>query len=333
MSFNKIGVIGAGSWGTALSILLADNGIPVALWGYDAAQIESLKSDGENKAYLPGVKLPANIAPTASFSDLLDAEVILLVTPSRNMREVLQRLAQTPLPERAIFLSCTKGIEQGTGLRMSELIAAAFPRNPVAVLSGPSHAEEVSRKMPTAVAIGSRDAAVAHSLQHAFSSKFFRAYTNDDVAGMELGGALKNVFAIAAGLSDGMGLGDNSKAALVTRSLAELVRLGVALGGRRETFQGLSGIGDLMVTCFSKHSRNRGFGERLGRGESSAEITSSSKMIAEGVPNTLSAYECARRLNLETPIIDQIHGVLYENKSPREAMQNLLTRDPRPEED
>src|ERR1700677_1407637 len=319
MSFNKIGVIGAGSWGTALCILLGDNGIPVALWGYDAAQIDALKYDGENKSYLPGVKLPANISPTASFSDVIDAEVILLVSPSRNMREVLQRLAQTALPGRAILLSCTKGIEQGTGLRMSELISAAFPRNPVAVLSGPSHAEEVSRKMPTAVAIGSRDAAVAHSLQHAFSTKYFRAYTNDDVAGMELGGALKNVFAIAAGLSDGMGLGDNSKAALVTRSLAELVRLGVALGGRRETFQGLSGIGDLMVTCFSRHSRNRAVGERLGQGERLADIIASMNMVAEGVPTTYSAHECARRFGVETPIIDQVRALLDGTVGPRET--------------
>jgi glycerol-3-phosphate dehydrogenase (NAD(P)+) len=333
MSYHKIGVIGAGGWGTALSVLLSDTGVPIALWGYEAAQIEAIKADGENKAYLPGVKLPANICPTASFSDVTDAGVLLLVTPSRNMRETLQRLAQAGLPERAILLSCTKGIEQGTGLRMSELISAAFPRNPVAVLSGPSHAEEVSRKMPTAVVIGSRDKAVAENLQQAISTKYFRAYTSDDVAGMELGGALKNVFAIAAGMSDGMGFGDNSKAALVTRSLNELIRLGVALGGRRETFHGLSGIGDLMVTCFSKHSRNRGFGERLGLGESAAEISKSMKMIAEGVPNTLSAFECACRLELSTPIIDQVHAVLYENKSPREAMHQLLTRDPRPEED
>ena len=333
MTFHKIGVVGAGGWGTALSILLGDQGVPVTLWGYEAAQIAAMKSDGENRTYLPGVKLPANVRPTTSFSDVTDADVVLLVTPSRNMRETLQHLAQTGLPERAILLSCTKGIEQGTGLRMSELIAAAFPRNPVAVLSGPSHAEEVSRKMPTAVVIGSGDRAVAHSLQRAFSSKFFRAYTSNDVAGMELGGALKNVFAIAAGMSDGMGFGDNSKAALVTRSLNELIRVGVALGGRRETFHGLSGIGDLMVTCFSEHSRNRGFGERLGRGESAAEIGKSMQMVAEGVPNTLSAFECARRLNLNTPIIDQIHSVLYENKSPREAMHHLLTRDPRPEED
>lgn len=333
MSFKKIGVIGAGGWGTALSVLLSGHGIPIALWGYEAAQIEAIKSDGENKTYLPGVKLPANIHPTASFSDVTDADVVLLVAPSRNLGDVARRLAQASVPGNTILLSCTKGIEQGTGARMSELIAAAFPRNPVAVLSGPSHAEEVSRKMPTAVVIGSRDAGVARELQRFFSTKFFRAYTSDDVAGIELGGALKNVFAIAAGMSDGMGFGDNSKAALVTRSLAELIRLGVALGGKRETFQGLSGIGDLMVTCFSRHSRNRGFGERVGRGESPAEIAKSMTMIAEGVPNTLSAHECARRLNLETPIIDQMHAILYENKPPREAMQQLLTRELRPEED
>jgi len=333
MSFHKIGVVGAGGWGTALSVLLSDHGFPIALWGYEAAEIEALKSARENKTYLPGVKLPANIHPTASFSDLTDADVMLLVSPSRNLGDVARRLAQAGLPERAILLSCTKGIEQGTGKRMSELITAAFPRNPIAVLSGPSHAEEVSRKMPTAVVIGSGDPGVAEKLQAFFSTKHFRAYTSDDVAGIELGGALKNVFAIAAGMSDGMGFGDNSKAALVTRSLAELTRLGVALGGRRETFQGLSGIGDLMVTCFSRHSRNRGFGERLGRGESAAEISKSMQMVAEGVPNTLSAFECARRLNLDTPITDQVHAVLYENKSPLEAMRQLLTRELRPEED
>lgn len=333
MRFHKIGVVGAGGWGTALSVLLSERGLPIALWGYEAAEIEAMKSERENKAFLPGVMLPPNIHPTASYSDVTDAEVVLMVTPSRNLGDVARQLAQAGLPERAILLSCTKGIEQGSGLRMSDLITAVFPRNPVAVLSGPSHAEEVSRKMPTAVVIGSREADVAQELQRFFSTKYFRAYTSDDVAGIELGGALKNVFAIAAGMSDGMGFGDNSKAALVTRSLAELIRLGVALGGRRETFQGLSGIGDLMVTCFSRHSRNRSFGERLGRGESTAEIAKSMTMVAEGVPNTLSAHECARRLNLETPITDQMHAILYENKPPREAMQQLLTRELRPEED
>ena len=333
MNYKKISVVGAGSWGTALAVLLGEHGVPIALWGHNAEHIAALKSDRENKVYLPGVKLAANIRPTGSLSDVADADVILMVAPSRATREVVEKMAAAAPSCGAIFLSCTKGIEQGSGLRMSEIIAASFPKNHVAVLSGPSHAEEVSRQMPTAVVIGAGEEAIARDLQQALSSKYFRAYTSDDVAGIELGGALKNIFAIAAGMSDGMGLGDNSKAALVTRSLAELVRLGVALGGRRETFQGLSGIGDLMVTCFSRHSRNRGFGERLGRGESVADIRKSMTMIAEGVPTALSAHECARKANLSTPIIDQIHAVLYENKSPREAMHHLLTRDPRPEED
>jgi glycerol-3-phosphate dehydrogenase (NAD(P)+) len=333
MSFQKFGIIGAGGWGTALALVSAAQGAPVALWGHDPAHIDALKSDGENKTYLPGVKLPSNILPSHSLADVVDAGVILIVTPSRATREVVARLAAAGPPPAAILVSCTKGIEQGTGLRMSEIIAASFPQNPVAVLSGPSHAEEVSRKMPTAVVVGSGDEHVAHLLQQTLSTHYFRAYTSGDVAGIELGGALKNIFAVCAGVSDGLGLGDNSKAALVTRSLAELIRLGVALGGRRETFHGLSGIGDLIVTCFSRHSRNRSFGERLGRGESVADIGKSMTMIAEGVPNTLSAHECARRLNIQTPIIEQAHAILYENKSPREAMQQLLTRDLRPEED
>ena len=248
------------------------------------------------------------------------------------MREVSARLARMKLREDAVLLSCTKGVERGSGLRMAQIVAEFFPQRTVAVLSGPSHAEEVARKMPTAVVLGSPDAAVAQRLQHAFTTRFFRAYTNDDVAGIELGGALKNIFALAAGVSDGLGLGDNSKAALVTRSLAELIRLGTALGGRRETFQGLSGIGDLMVTCFSKHSRNRAVGERLGRGESLTEITASMRMVAEGVPTTYSATDCARERGIDTPIIDQMRALLDGAISPREVLANLLSRDPRAEQ-
>ena len=216
---------------------------------------------------------------------------------------------------------------------MSQVLHEIFPRNPIAVLSGPSHAEEVARFMPTAVVLGSEDARVAEKLQRTFSSKNFRAYTSTDVAGIEVGGALKNIFAIAAGVSDGLGFGDNSKAALVTRSLAEMVRLGSALGGRRETFMGLGGVGDLIVTCFSRHSRNHNVGERLGRGETMEQISASMVMVAEGVPTTLSARECARKLNVSTPIIDEIYAILYENKSPRDALLALLSREPRPEED
>jgi glycerol-3-phosphate dehydrogenase (NAD(P)+) len=214
---------------------------------------------------------------------------------------------------------------------MSEILSESFPENPVAVLSGPSHAEEVARQMPTAVVLGCRDTAAGQRLQQAFSGPFFRAYTSADVAGIELGGALKNVFAIAAGVGDGLGLGDNSKAALVTRSLAELVRLGTALGGQRETFYGLSGLGDLMVTCFSRHSRNRAVGERLGKGESLQSIISSMSMVAEGVPTTYSAFECARRFGVDTPVIDQMRALLDGATHAREALVALLSRDPKSE--
>jgi len=333
MEIATIGVIGAGSWGTALAAVLAEKGLPVVLWGHDARRIELLKAGRVSEVYLPGIRLPETITPTAELRDLLGAQLLLFVTPSKATREVASALAALRPSAETIFLSCTKGIERGSGLRMSEILAEFFPTNPVAVLSGPNLASEVARKMPTAAVLAAREPGVAERLQGLCSSKYFRVYTSDDVAGIELGGALKNIFAIAAGVSDGLGLGDNSKAALLTRGLAELIRLGVALGGRRETFQGLSGIGDLMVTCFSRHSRNRGFGERLGRGESVTGIAESMNMVAEGVPTTLSAYECARKLNIGTPIIDQVHAVLYEDKSPRAAMMELLSRDPRPEED
>jgi glycerol-3-phosphate dehydrogenase (NAD(P)+) len=235
------------------------------------------------------------------------------------------------LREDAALLSCTKGVERGSGLRMSEILAETFPRHPLAVLSGPSHAEEVARRAPTAIVLGCTDAAVAQRLQRAFHTASFRAYTSDDVAGIELGGALKNIFALAAGVSDGLGLGDNAKAALVTRALTELVRLGTALGGRPETFHGLSGIGDLIVTCFSRHSRNRAVGERLGRGEPLAAIIGSMNMVAEGVPTTYSAHECAVRLGIDAPIITQVRALLDGAASPRDILTNLMTRDPRAE--
>jgi len=214
---------------------------------------------------------------------------------------------------------------------MSEVLRESFPANPIGALSGPTHAEEVARRMPAAAVVAFSDLTVAERMQPLFSTPSFRAYTTDDVAGVELGGALKNIYAIAAGVSDGLGFGDNSKAALVTRSLVELVRLGVVLGGRHETFHGLSGLGDLMVTCFSRHSRNRGLGERLGRGESLDQITAGMTGIAEGVPTARSAFECARRASLSTPVIDQVHAMLFSGKSPRAVLLDLMSRDPRPE--
>lgn len=329
--FQKIGVVGAGSWGTALALLLERNGCSVKLWGHDAEALKRLEEHGENRAYLPGVPLPKTIHLTPSLSALADSELLLLVTPSSAMREVASRLSTIALRADAVLLSCTKGVERGSGLRMSQILEETLPGHPLAVLSGPSHAEEVARLAPTAVVLGCAIPELLGPLQSVFCNTTFRAYTSGDITGIELGGALKNVFALAAGVSDGLRLGDNTKAALVTRSLAELVRLGGALGGKPETFQGLSGIGDLMVTCFSKHSRNRAVGERLGKGESLGHIVSSMNMIAEGVPTTYSAHECARRAGIDTPIIDHVRLILEGHLSPSEAMSALLARDPRPE--
>lgn len=331
-----IAILGAGGWGTALGVALAARGRRVRLWGHDPKHVARLREARENATYLPGVGLPEGIEPTADFAELRGAALVLFVTPSRALREVAGQLAEklgADLPKDVPLLSCTKGIEHGSGRRMSEILREFFPENPVAALSGPSHAEEVARGTPTAVVLGSADAAVAAGLQTIFNGDSLRAYTTDDLAGVELGGALKNVFALAAGVSDGLGLGDNAKAALVTRALAEMIRLGTRLGGRRETFQGLSGIGDLMVTCFSRHSRNRQVGERLGRGETLEKITGTMRMVAEGVPTARSAQECARRCGVESPIIDQVHALLYEGRAPAAALRELLLRDPRPERD
>ncbi|MEI9897403.1 MAG: NAD(P)H-dependent glycerol-3-phosphate dehydrogenase [Chthoniobacter sp.] len=331
MSFRRVGIIGAGSWGTALAAVLDANRLPVLIWGHDAEHIARVNATHENAAYLPGYRLPDSFRFTTELDDLAGCDLVLLVTPSKAVREVAARLSTTALSADAVLLSCTKGVERGSGLRMSEILAECFPRNPVAVLSGPSHAEEVVQKKPTAIVLGCAQEDIRTRLQQTFATSFFRPYTSEDVAGIELGGALKNIFALAAGVSDGLGLGDNSKAALITRALAELIRLGVALGGKRETFQGLSGIGDLMVTCFSRHSRNRAVGERLGQGERLADIIASMNMVAEGVPTTYSAHECARRLGIETPIIEQMRALLDGTLTPREVAVNLITRETKAE--
>lgn len=329
--FGAIGVVGAGGWGTALSVVLASKEIPVRLWGYEAQHVEEMIRVRENTPFLPGVPLSAPIHPTNTMTDLRGCSLLVFVPPSKAARAVAAALAASGLPPGLPVISCTKGIEHGTGLRMSQIVAEAMPAHPVGVLSGPSHAEEVARSSPTAVVIGAPDIDLAQRVQELFATPSFRAYRSDDVAGIELGGALKNIYAIAAGICDGLGLGDNTKAALITRSLAEMIRLGVALGGRRDTFQGLSGIGDLMVTCFSKHSRNRGVGERLGRGESAAAILGSMRMVAEGVPTARSAAECARRLDIETPVLDQVQAILEGAQTPDRALRELMTRDLRAE--
>jgi glycerol-3-phosphate dehydrogenase (NAD(P)+) len=331
MNLERIAIIGAGGWGTALAALWAKQEKKITLWGHNPDRVERIKTTRENPDYLAGAKLSSSITVTTDLGTCSEADLIVFVTPSTALREIAQKLRGSVTSSEAVFLSCTKGIEHGTGLRMSEIVSEAFPGHRVAVLSGPNLAVEVSRGLPTATVIGCRQPDIAESLQQHLGSSRFRIYTSEEVTGIELGGALKNIFAIAAGVSDGFGLGDNSKSALVTRALAELLRLGTAMGGKPTTFYGLSGAGDLIATCFSGHSRNRRVGEQLGRGQSLGEITSSMKTVAEGIPTTKSAFECARRLGIETPIIDQVYAVLYESKPPPQALQDLLERDQKAE--
>jgi glycerol-3-phosphate dehydrogenase (NAD(P)+) len=331
--FKKISVIGAGSWGTALATLLAEQRVQVRLWAHNPKLVEELVSTRTNSAYLPGVRLPPNVYATSDLAETLDADLILIVTPSKAVRQTAEALAAAGIDSRSVLVSCTKGIEHDSGKVMSEILEECLPKNPVAVLSGPNHAEEISQRIPAASVVGCAHSELLKPLQETFSLPTFRTYTSDDVRGIQLGGALKNIFAIAAGVSDGFNMGDNAKAGLVTRSLAEMMRLGMTLGGRQETFFGLSGVGDLMVTCFSRHSRNRKVGERLGRGESPSQIQDSMKMIAEGVPTALSAWQCAERLGIETPITYEVYSVLHQGKAPHEAMWELLGRKPRAEHD
>ena len=324
-------IIGAGGWGTALASLWAKQGRQIVLWGHNRERVARMQKTRENSDYLPGIQLPDSVHITPDLNDCVNANLIVLATPSTALRGVAAHLAKMIGPH-PVFLSCTKGIEHGTGKRMTEILRQTFPENKIAALSGPNLATEVARDLPTATVIACDDGDCAASLQTALGNPRFRVYTSQDVVSVELGGALKNVFAIAAGISDGLGLGDNAKAALVTRSLAELVRFGVAMGGTANAFYGLSGAGDLILTCYSEGSRNHSVGKRLGRGESLQEITESMKMIAEGIPTARSAWECARRLNITTPITDEVHSILYKQKKPAVALEELLKREPKPEQ-
>jgi glycerol-3-phosphate dehydrogenase (NAD(P)+) len=327
----RTAIIGAGGWGTALAILWSKRGNEITLWGHNAERAEELRVSRENRNYLPGVKVPESIHITSNLEDCTDADLIVFVTPSIALRAVADKIGGALSNSAAVLLSCTKGIEHGTGMRMSEILEEKIPGHTIAVLSGPNLAVEVSQGLPTATVLGCRVTECAEELQRYLGSERFRIYSSDEIIGIELGGALKNVFAIGAGVIDGFGLGDNSKAALVTRSLAELLRLGTAMGGNARTFYGLSGAGDLIATCFSQHSRNRRLGEKLGRGEELQDIIAATQTVAEGIPTAKSACECARKLKVETPIIDQVYSVLYERKPPAKAMQELLERDQKSE--
>ena len=330
MTFKRTAVLGAGGWGTALAVLWARQGNDVLLWGHNPQRAQELRTTRENTEYLPGVTLPESVDVTSDLAQCAGADLVVFVTPSTALRGVAEQL-RAHVSKHSVLLSCTKGIEHGTGMRMTQILAEVLPEHTVAVLSGPNLAVEVSRDRPTATVLGCEQADCAEALQQYLGSSLFRIYSSDETIGIELGGALKNVYALAAGCSDGFGLGDNSKAALVTRALAEMLRLGTAMGGDPRTFYGLSGAGDLIATCFSQHSRNRGVGEQLGRGRTLQQIAERSHSIAEGVPTAKSAFECARRLNIETPIIDQVYSVVYEAKPPAQALQELLGRDQKAE--
>ncbi|PLX81556.1 MAG: glycerol-3-phosphate dehydrogenase [Desulfuromonas sp.] len=326
----RIGVIGAGSWGTALANLLAHNQHRVTLWAYEQDLVARMRQSHVNDLYLPGIELCPDLAFTDAIPEATrGAELLLMVPPSQVLRHVIADVWPELGPE-TLLVTASKGIENKTLMLMSEIIAELGPPDVMqraAYLSGPSFAKEVARQIPTAVAVAAEDEAVAARVQEVFSSKSFRVYTNDDVVGVELGGALKNVIAIAAGVSDGLGFGHNARAALITRGLAEITRLGIAKGGKATTFAGLAGMGDLVLTCTGDLSRNRTVGLELGRGKTLQEILDGMNMVAEGVKTTLSAWQLAERLGVEAPIIEQMYQILYNNKPARQAVTDLLHRD------
>lgn len=322
-------VIGNGGWGTALGMVLAGNGHDVSVWGPFEEEVEAIRTAGENTVYLSGVPLPENMQWTSDPAQVESADLIVLVVPSRFVRSTLETF-KPHLPNDAPIVSATKGLDETTHQRISQIAHDVLDRD-IAVLSGPSHAEEVARGVPTAVTVAGPDVQTLETIQQAFLGKTFRVYTSDDLIGVELGGTLKNIIAVAAGILDGMGLGDNSKAALMTRGLAEITRLGTALGAKPETFSGLSGIGDLIVTCASRHSRNRSVGERLGKGDSLQDIMGGMKQVAEGIWNAKAARDLAAELGIEMPITEEVCAIVEDGKDPRLALKDLMSRDPKAE--
>lgn len=325
---SNVAVYGAGSWGSALAVLLAKAGHQVALIGRHPEQMELIKEQRENTRYLPGVVLPAGLLPTTDLT-LLKADMVVMSVPSHCIREAA-RLVKSYLRPGCIVVNTAKGLEDGTYLRLSEVLSEELPHNPIAVLSGPSHAEEVGRDMPTTVVVAS-DVETAKTVQDLMMTPHFRVYTNPDIIGVELGGALKNVIALCTGIAEGLGFGDNTKAALMTRGLAEIARLGVDLGGHPLTFAGLSGIGDLIVTCTSLHSRNRRAGVAIGRGKPLETVLEEVGMVVEGVRATRIAYQLSLEKQISMPITEQAYKVLFEGVDPQAAVGDLMRRGKRHE--
>jgi glycerol-3-phosphate dehydrogenase (NAD(P)+) len=325
----KITVLGAGAWGTALARLLHQGKHAITLWGHDREHLDDLRKTGRNERYLPGIDLPHDWKLESELSQAVqNSECVVVAVPSKAFREVTSALAGF----HGVVASVTKGIEHQTGLTMCGILRANVSHDKIAALSGPTLAMEVARGIPSAIVAASEDAETALMVQDLFHRPAFRVYTSTDLLGVELGGALKNVIAIAAGVCDGLGFGDNSKAALITRGMVEIRRLGVACGAQAETFAGLSGLGDLTVTCFSRLSRNRGLGERLGMGEQPADILNSVITVAEGYPTAKSAFELAQKLRVTTPIIDEVYAVLYDGKNAAQALRDLTARESKAED-
>ncbi len=334
MAKYKICVLGAGGWGTTLAILLHKKGNKVSLWEKFSDYAKVLNEKRENPKFLPGIKIPQDISIHSDIRLSLDgAEVIVIAVPSFAVEEISQRLVQEKLEKGIFLVSVSKGLNLDSKKRLSEIIQEKLGKGNLAVLSGPSHAEEVSREIPTSVVAASQSLECAEIVQRLFMTEKFRVYTSSDMTGVELGGALKNIVALAAGISDGLGFGDNTKAALLTRGIVEIRKLGVALGAASATFNGLSGIGDLIATCISPYSRNRRLGEEIGQGKTLKQVLAGTEMVVEGVNTSRAAYELSRKLGIEMPITAEVQAVLFEGKSPRQAVKDLMTRRAKPEKE
>lgn len=331
MDKQQIGIIGAGSWGIALAYLLNKNGHDVIVWSRSEATVEKLRAYHGNEEKLPGVILDESVKFTSNIEDAVKGkDIIVLVIPSAHMRETVKKIApfiEDTDEHKQIIVNCSKGIEESTLMVMSDVILDEIPGSNVCVLSGPSHAEEVGKGLPTTIVVGAFEKDIARYVQNVFMNSFFRVYISSDMLGIEIGAALKNVIALASGMADGFGCGDNAKAALITRGIAEMSRLGTAMGGRFETFSGLSGIGDLIVTCASMHSRNRRAGILIGQGKTYQEAMDEVKMVVEGVYSAKAALLLAEKYEVEMPIVKAVNDILFEGKKPGDALTELMERD------
>ena len=323
----EIGVIGSGSWGTALALVLNKNGHHVTIWSYLKEEADEIRKKRENPSKLPGVHIPEEIEITTDLQGSVEGkDVVVLAVPSMATRATAKKMCPY-VKEEQILVNVAKGIEEGSLMTLTDMIEEEIPNCQACVLSGPSHAEEVSRGLPTTCVVGAKTRALAEYLQNIFMSSVFRVYISPDILGIELGAALKNVIALAAGTADGLGYGDNTKAALITRGITEMERLGVAMGAKAETFYGLSGIGDLIVTCASVHSRNRKAGFLMGQGRTMEEAMKEVNMVVEGVYSAKAGMELAKKYHVEMPIIEQVNEVLFEGKTPADAVKELMVRD------